>query len=169
MGLDITAYSQLKPLRDYDKSGEYDYPREVPIWVNTDFPGRCDEFPDEPRKLYGFAERLDFRAGSYGGYNAWRDKLAKLAGAKPIKDAKEEHPYAHAVFADPDPKLPFVELINFADNEGTIGTAVSRKLAADFAMNRDKAEAIGDWFWDRYQDWQKAFEIASDDGAVTFH
>ena len=97
MGLDISAYRQLKPLRDYDDSGEYDYPREIPIWVNTDFPGRCDEFVG-PRKLYGFEERFDFRAGSYSGYNAWRNELAKLAGANrwPTRKRSTRTPTAYS-------------------------------------------------------------------------
>jgi hypothetical protein len=85
---------------------------------------------------------------------------------------------------------PFWELINFADNEGTIGTEISKKLAADFEKMRDTIvkEAWEKWpsvddfptvrheneqernyFMKKYDQWAKAFAIASDNGAVKFH
>jgi hypothetical protein len=98
MGLDISAYSNLKREDDQSKNRD-DY--EIRIWINPNFPGRCD---DVAEGYYTSEEDLRFGAGSYSGYNAWRDQLARLAG----------HADARAVWNDPK-SGPFVELINFSD------------------------------------------------------
>jgi hypothetical protein len=65
---------------------------------------------------------------------------------------------------------PFSELIHFSDCEGVIGTAVSKKLAADFAAFDEKAKAAGnERYYAKYQEWRKAFEMAANGGAVDFH
>jgi hypothetical protein len=61
-----------------------------------------------------------------------------------------------------------VELINFADNEGIIGTTACAKLAKDFAEHAAKAGRNG-WCAKLYRDWQTAFEMAADGGCVDFH
>lgn len=153
MGLDISAYSNLK--REDDQSKDRD-DCEIHILVNDDFPGRCD---DVAEGYYAAGDELGFRAGSYGGYGAWRDQLARLAGNASAK----------AVWSDPKPG-PFIELINFSDCEGTIGTAVSVKLAKDFADFQHAADTHPDeYFRERYANWRKAFELASKAGAVLFH
>ena len=64
---------------------------------------------------------------------------------------------------------PFFELINFSDSEGFIGTAVATKLLADFKSFHDKAEIIGDRFFEQYKHWQSAMEMASNNGCISFH
>ncbi len=88
MGLDITAYSKLKKLDVvFDASGEPIDPvtREVLPWqgymqacVNSDFPGRAGSL--EHGACYSYESSIGFCAGSYSGYNAWREALATLAG-----------------------------------------------------------------------------------------
>lgn len=153
MGLDITAYESISRAPDGDLE-DLDLQR---LYVNDDFPGRADELKDGV--YLGCGRSVGFRAGSYGGYNVWRDNLAILVG----------HESAKAVWDDPKPG-PFAELINFSDAEGTIGAAVSKKLAADFAEWQSKADAHADeWFRDRYRKWREAFELASLGGAVCFY
>ena len=64
----------------------------------------------------------------------------------------------------------FEELIHFSDCEGTIGPKTSAKLAKDFADWRDRAEkhTPEEYFFAKYCDFQKAFEIAARGGAVKF-
>jgi hypothetical protein len=66
-------------------------------------------------------------------------------------------------------------LVHFADNEGIIGPKTSKKLSGDF---RHYATALlllsknwnhGDWWGEKYREWIKAFEWASDGGFVEFH
>lgn len=158
MGLDIKAYRGIKAIRDFDHVE--DVPRYLVNFTKNDdaFPGRADEI--NPDKLYGFVAEFRFPAGSYSGYGDWRNALARLAG----------HSDASAVFADPRPG-PFVELINFTDCDGTIGWTVAAKLAKDFADFDDRARAAvvdPNWFYDVYQDFRAAFELASRGGAVVF-
>ncbi len=168
MGLDITAYSQLRkaaPGEGYhpDYPGEADYENNYhQFYINPDFPGRADEF--EGRVIYACdGDTHEFRAGSYGGYNAWREELAALAGYTPRQAWDNPKKYKGK---------PFYELVNFSDCEGTLGTAVCKKLAKDFDdfdANAQSLESDNRYFYDRYQEWRKVFHLASDNGAVTFH
>ena len=82
--------------------------------------------------------------------------------------------------------IPFGELINFSDADGTIGPVASAKLYNDFVqyeedvMNRldrfylkfEDYEIDGDtyhWFKHKYKDWKETFRVASNNGAVIFH
>lgn len=178
MGLDITAYRQLKKIDCvFDEDGEpIDPTTREPLeecylraWVNPDFPGRADDIED--KGVYLSEDSFGFRAGSYGGYNHWRRTLAELAGypAAPFTrfGTTEMRHDAGAWAADSG---PFWELINFSDCEGVIGATASAKLAADFAAHQDKADAHADErFRAKYAEFRQAFEMAADGGAVEFH
>jgi hypothetical protein len=157
MGLDITAYRKIEPVRKW-KGDDDGYDEGLArFWILPDFKAAADDVKEET--LYRYAEEFDFRAGSYSGYNAWRAWLAGLVGTTPEK-----------VWNNPKPG-PFVELINFADNEGTIGPKTAAKLAKDFAeydSHAKKASTDG-WEYERYQHWRKAMEMAADGGAISFH
>lgn len=155
MGLDITAYSRMTRVGCAEDDC---YPApHVRVYINPDFPTRADDLQDG---CYTFDEEFDFRAGSYSGYNNWRDALARFAG----------YESARACFDGSHDADPFGALICFSDCEGAIGAATSAKLAADFAAFQDKADASDDdWFREKYADWRKAFEMAADGGAVCFH
>lgn len=104
-------------------------------------------------------EEFDFRAGSYSGYNAWREELASLAGYTP------EEAWSGKIEA-----APFLELVNFSDCEGERDQHISKKLAADFAAFQEKADSHYDeYFRAKYADWRRAFELASENGRVEFH
>lgn len=157
MGLDIVAYRKLKVVENpkFDEDEELEnwdtewLPGDNMKWSENHFPGRGEGI--NPDNVYTWEEQYNFRAGSYGGYNWWRSQLAE--------------------FANDD---EFRELINFADNEGVIGYVVAKKLATDFSSNvlraSDYSKSLNDggyWF-EKYGEWQKAFEFASDNGAVNF-
>lgn len=165
MGLDITAYRQIKavPNAELDADG---YPvnwekhqrisRGCVESTEQDWPGRTAGV--EPG-IYEAAQSFGFRAGSYGGYNQWRDWLARSAG----------HLSAEAVWENAKPG-PFVELISFSDCEGIIGPVVAAKLAKDFADHEEEILAKADeWEAAKYREWRKAFEMAADSGYVDFH
>lgn len=159
MGLDITAYRKLEEVRPINGSDDDGYGEGlVRLWNNKDFASRFEDLKE--KTLYRHAEEFDFRAGSYSGYNRWREWLAALVGTTPQK-----------VWDDPKPG-PFLELINFADNEGTIGPRTAAKLAKDFAAHDEQAKAADHnqgWDYERYQHWRKACEMAADGGAIAFH
>lgn len=148
MGLDISALTGLKPV---DGEGENTWF----IYINKDFPKQGDGLKEG---YYEFDEEFEFRAGSYSGYNAWRDRLARLVGYASAEDAWAKN------------QGPMIDLINFADNEGVIGPEHCKKLHAEFVEWCDKARQITDdpWFFKSYKNWLKAFKLGSL-GCVLFH
>lgn len=181
MGLDITAFCGLKKIDAlFDSGGEPVNPvarEEIENYfkpcVSRDFPTRADDL--EHDGVYLYADSFGFRAGSYGGYNGWRETLAKLVGypALPferIEGYKPSTVMSHQIGACNADSGPFYELLYFSYCEGTIGPKTSAKLAKDFAEWDEKAKALdAPFFYEKYCDWRKAFEMAAQDGAVDFH
>jgi hypothetical protein len=108
---------------------------------------------------------IAFRAGSYSGYNKWREALALRALGLP----------AFTVWNDPSRfvELPFFELINFSDGQGTIGPDAASDLATDFSAQRARiaAQPLADpeeeaWFMHVYDQFQEAFELAASGGGL---
>lgn len=172
MGLDISYYKKITPMDAvFDEDGE-------PIDAQTREPLECDYYqpiqnPDYDRAdgitrgIYSFEESDGFRAGSYSGYGHWRNQLAELAGY-PAADRENHH--KHSATAWEAESGPFWEMITFSDCEGTIGAKTSAKLAKDFADHQAKADAHEDeLFRGLYAEWRKAFEMAAEEGAVSFH
>ena len=162
MGLDISAHRQAVPVDPADLTAEgeprdwadLDYQGYGRLLDHSHFPGRVDGLKEG---YYRVAETFGFRAGSYSGFNTWRNELAQLTGAASAQE----------VWGRGAQPGPFVELINFSDCEGCIGPLTSAKLAADFAAFQDK---VGHgWFGEQYARWRKAFEMAADGGFVEFH
>ena len=177
MGLDIYAYKQLAKLDVlFDEDGEPVHPDTrdpidayVKVWENPDVPGRAEGL--QSGAVYSYADAMDGGSMGYGGYNHWREKLAKVAGY-PTKEfarwgVKEQ---SHAAAAWAASSGPFWELILFSDCEGTIGPVVAAKLAKDFAEHDARAKEADDGhFYGAYQLMREAFEFAADNGAVRFH
>lgn len=173
MGLDITAYRQIAPdpSAALDEYGDpVDYKSRQKFWINPDFPEHAEGI--DTMLAHSFAEKFDFRAGSYIGYSRWREDLAKFAGypAVLVERWAGGMESLHAGGAWKAGEGPFYELIHFSDCEGTIGPAVSAKLLADFIAHEERAMAVDDdWFRALYMDWKRAFALAADGGAVQFH
>src|SRR5262245_58847787 len=166
MGLDIRAYNRLK-LRPDINSNEWehlDYRKFVQIsaqeieW-SQGFGERAGQL--QPG-TYEFEKSYGFRAGSYSGYGAFRNWLAKLAG----------YGSAEAFWNGKATEGPFVELINFADNEGVFDACTSAKLAKDFANGDARAKASTGleviYYYGLYQQWRQALELAADGGCLRF-
>ena len=118
-----------------------------------------------------------FRVGSYSYYGEWRKLLALSIGFENIGDIWKLGPYNEDV--------PFIELIDFSDADGSIGPIVSEKLYNDFENLQDKVfdfidnlmfgvvkgnklsmTQVSD-FKLIYEDWKLAFEVGRDNGLVT--
>ena len=161
MGLDITAYKSVEHVRDIDPNND--------DWEDCDFKIRADDDFREraadltPGIYQGSRDTLRFRAGSYSGYNRWREELAELVGvtAKEIWAAAPDDEAARAT--------PFYEMINFTDCDGVLGPAVCTKLAKDFDTWAEKAGDVG-YFAEIYVHFRAAFRLAaSGGGVVQFH
>lgn len=162
MGLDIQAFSRARFVAPKAEDDYEEHEEEHVYIYSLDWPDRLDG--REPGWYAVDGEWMHFQAGSYSGYNRWREQLSEAAlGVLP-----------QAVWKDPDAFAgqPFVELINFADNEGAIGPKTSAKLLADFQRNPDLPSKVQDepfdWFDRKYREWSEAFALAADDGFVRF-
>jgi hypothetical protein len=152
MVLDISAYGGLEelPAPILDESGDTDankcfyHPLLIKV-TEERFPGRTRGL--KAAKAYSWKTEFSFSAGSYSGYNFWRDCLDELRG-----DTTD-----------------FDELIHFSDCEGVIGPVVAKKLYEDFEFHEERSFLSQESFFiSRYQDFMKAFKIASNKGAVEF-
>src|SRR5882757_10407870 len=138
MGLGISAYRQIKKLDEENDDC-------CRLTIIPEFAERADGLEEG---VYSFTEAFNFQAGSYSGYNEWRNQLAQLAGWKDDNAAWQAT------------EGPFWELINFADNEGTIGPKTAAKLAQDFSDFQAKADKHSDHYWrEKYDTWRKALEM----------
>jgi hypothetical protein len=112
-----------------------------------------------------------FRGGSYTGYNQWRNDLAEsigwLTGTQGAWESGEDY------------GPPFMELLNFSDSNGVIGSTVSKKLYNDFVDNEENVKKEVDswylklhptkeydtsdmkWFNEKYDNFKEAFRVAS--------
>ncbi len=150
MGLDVIALRNLKV-------SDADADNSTRFWDNPDFPGRAAGLDCTKRYEYAAAEDfLDVIGISYGGYNNWRNWLAVQAG---YEGGAEEAWKATSG--------PFWELINFADNEGTIGPVACAKLALDFIAYADKVQG-DELSMQRYKAFAEAFAFVGAQGAVKF-
>lgn len=177
MGLDIRAYSNLRYVGHHEEWADEDahYDEHHKAYAYTAFPHALLGVPNvQPQDGYGDSQFLSggcfevtektkshgFRAGSYSGYNAWRQDLADRFN--PYRDGGQ-----------PSPEGPFYELIWFADNEGTIAELAAINLLADFRQHEAEylaAHAADDeWFARKYADWMRACELAADGGLIDFH
>lgn len=166
MGLDITAYSHLSAVGKHT-AGWCEDDDHVTAMAYDSFPDSFRGIPvisTETHGITGFlmggcyaitekTETHGFRAGSYSGYNRWREDLQLQFNPKR------------------DPAEPFYELIWFADNEGCIGEIAAADLLADFRQHAtDYAAAHSDEYdRERYADWTTAFRLAAAGGLVRFH
>ncbi|HKO88768.1 MAG TPA: hypothetical protein VJU83_09670 [Burkholderiales bacterium] len=167
MGLDVTAYSRIAKVAVENDDDGYNL-GYAQASKNDNFPGRADEI--EHNAWYSYEESCVGISRSYSGYGYWRNQLAELAGYPFDDNADESDKRGYASGAWKATEGPFWELINFADNEGAIGAAVSAKLAKDFAAFQAKADAHQDQFFrGGYADMRRAFELASNAGFVDFH
>lgn len=171
MGLDITAYTKLTPAPDAELKDGYPVDYEhfwhasegVLKWTEENWAGHTAGI--ESGATYKIGDSFGFRAGSYSGYGQFRRWLAGAMG----------WPSIETLWGQDNVSGPFVELLHFADNEGVIGPVVAAKLAKDFADNEERIVAIaeqdgseGAYYLQKYREWRKAFELASDGGAVEF-
>ncbi len=134
-----------------------------------DYPERLDGFPEGIYEFKG--EIILFTIGRYSYYDAWRALLCRvILGIDPA-----------VLWADPAAFVgqPFVELVNFSDQEGAIGPRTSQKLAQDFANYVDRLPDLlsNGWeesivtraaFLELFQQFQYAFELASHNGFLIF-
>lgn len=175
MGLDVVVFRNLKKIGKADNDrecveGQW-YPGNSMRWSERYFPGRGEGI--ECDAIYEYEDYHSFRGGSYSDYNWWRKRLEVFS--KLIKDRKMiESINVEPLLKYESENNPFIELIDFADNQGVIGPIVSKKLYEDFikynkeAIEYSKSFEDGDYWLEKYNDWKEGFKFASETGAVEF-
>ena len=170
-GLDITAYEDLTVVQSprLDKDGISTEQNQVKL-APSDFAERFAGLT--AGAVYWYQSSFDFRAGSYSGYNYWRNELAKLAGYEQTShksvNGKTELRYDATVWKIK--RGPFWEFIDFSDAEGVIGPVVCKRVYRDFLQYQAAASKHPDeYFRTSYGDWKKAFSMCASGGAIVFH
>lgn len=166
MGLDIHAFKRVGKFLNADE--QHWFPENYfQLYNIPEFRGRAPEI-----RHLGFyevsKETFHFRAGSYSGYNRWREWLCETF-IETTTGNVWDNPEAYK-------DKPFVELVNFSDCEGTIGNALCKKLLEDFEYSM-----LHPWFSEEhdfrdkecieiFKDFDKAFCLAAstDTGVVVF-
>jgi hypothetical protein len=154
MGLDISAYVNATPAPDANPN---DFDSVARASVESAHVAQADGI--EHGALFTFDKEIRFRAGSYSGYNRFREELAGLVGYVPQA----------AWSGQVSEESPFYPMVNFSDCEGTLGPQTCARLAKDFADHQDKADEIGGYFAEAYSQWRRAFEEVAGNGFVSFH
>jgi len=161
MGLDISAYSKIERVEDED---------EARVFIRRGMPEN-DQAQDIEEGMFTdshVCESHHFRAGSYSGYNDFRNLLCEIMHGIPAKELWSKP----QVFKSKE----FYNLINFSDCEGHFGPASAKKLHEDFVKYREKfvrgvenKEPYEGYYTRVYDDFMLGFEIASKGGVLIFH
>lgn len=175
MGLDIYSHSRLHYVGHHDErpDGDEHYEQHIHAYAYEAFPHALLGIPDVRMNAFADGESFldagcfertvatreyNFRAGSYGGYNAWRHDLAE-----------QFNPYRDNGQKSPNPEGPFYELLWFAGNEGTIAELAAISLLTDFRQFEAEYRAVHDEYAvDGYMSWMRACELAADGGLIQF-
>lgn len=177
MGLDVHAYSKITYLQPQPEGEEARDTAEEAGARELYSANGYDRLRPQAEGFYSLdGEDLHINCGAYSRYGRWRENLARLAGW-PLGEYEQygrKWP-SHVATAWEAEQGPFWELINFGDNEGSIGAEVAKKLLADFEHYHESiAERAllmqdeGQEFMRFYRQWQAGFALAADGGAVYF-
>ena len=188
MGLDISAYSNIKRSEEQDDE-DYD---GIRIWHHSAFPDHC-ELEEGNWESTPQTRTHQFRAGSYSGHNIFRKVLSQCTLGVEIDTVWE----AQDIYMN----RPFFNFLNFSDCEGIIGPDYSASLFEDFRDNRDRfirnlkqeidftketenplalepefiiedfnlSDMDIEYYTETYDNWTLAFELAKDGGIVQFN
>ena len=184
MGLDIIAISNLEKKIKLDeklKALPFEVRPEIkktrikidstPYGSDHGGYNKCEDMQGGKYTETDDTEEHHFRAGSYGGYNAFRRLLCEaLVGVD-----------VDTLWGSPDlyKDSPGFEMINFSDCEGILGTGVCQKLYPQLLENRDKfkthlankfmdSETEIVWQMSTYDDFVEAFKLGSENGIVVY-
>ena len=153
MGLDITAYKNIRPAVPGDSA------TVVQTYRNENFPIQSENLiPCE----ISWEDRYTFRAGSYRAFSAFREDLCRAALNMSIFDLWK-NPSLHLT-------RPFERLLNFSDCSGWMDEITCTRLYGDFEQYREQVLWNADpKFTGIYEQFLKAFSVASRGGCLEFH
>ena len=175
MGLDIIVYSKLEHQRDerveevmeslFSPLGE-----EIIEICEEEENRRCSDMAIGKWHRTDATQEAHFRAGSYSGYNQFRNLLAQAFHGVDAEDIwSDENSFEGT---------PFYEMIDFSDCDGVFGPGDSAKLCRNFEEGEVKfQEFIAEKFEDDdeaghwlevYRDFKEGFRLAADEGILIY-
>ena len=154
MGLDVALYTNIS-IADSDEP-------DFIAYVND------EEFEDRIKNLInggyyrGDRSKTSVSCG-YSTHNKFRGALLNLIGRYDLTNGDKPNFAVINEFTD----IPFIELVNFADNEGCIDWQSCGELAIDFNnwYNRAQKTLVGNML-DLYNDWHAIINEASNNRGV---
>lgn len=102
---------------------------------------------------------------SYSTHGEFREYLVKLTGSNHLLDENGK-----IIWAEIPAKIPFIDLIDFADNEGCLDWETAKRLLIDFNKYQSKNEdSNNEYMKSKYKDWHNVVKAASNKGVIVFH
>lgn len=156
MGLSIRVYNNLK-IADENQDNSFEIYVIDESWKN-----KVKNF--EYGKSYTgdlINDSLDYPYSSHGRF---REALIRLIQREDLLDAEGKIKW-NELPSD----LPFIDLIDFADNEGCLDYEVAKNLFEDFDQWKLDAEKyLSEYELSIYKKWTQIFKDASDNGIIVF-
>lgn len=98
-------------------------------------------------------------------HNRFREQLINVIGRKDLLGDDNKILWGKLTV-----DIPFYDFIDFADNEGCLDWETSAKIYEDFVKWNLLAQCTMDeYYYSKYSQWLKTFEVGKDRGVVVFH
>ena len=181
MGLDITSLSRILTKESNPIDFEFRELLEETVetfYINPEFYDQCSNYTIEGQNTIEYIRmeesmEIEFKAGSYRGYNEWRRQLCEFANdGLDIADLWDNF--------DKYKDAPFASMLNFSDCEGALDYLACEGLLKDFIDNKDvitekvkahtrMGEMDKDHWIEIYDSFTQAMSCASNEGVMIFH
>lgn len=156
MGLSIRVYNNLK-IADENQDNSFEIYVIDESWKN-----KVKNF--EYGKSYTGDLINDSLSYPYSSHNRFREALIRLVQREDLLDAEGKIKWNEL-----PSNLPFIDLIDFADNEGCLDFEVAKNLFEDFYQWKLDAEKyLSEYELSIYKKWMQICKDASDNGVIVF-
>lgn len=99
---------------------------------------------------------------SYGGFYRFREMLCQMIYNKDFESVVDN--------VEKYLGQPFIEMIDFADNEGSFDYIIAEKLYQDFINYQKQAsEILGEYMYEQYRDYMKCLKETIDCKGVMYY
>ena len=158
MGLDVSVFKNIKRTENED-----DY-RFTAFVIDENWKYKIKNLED------GKDYKGDYAEGdvsyAYSTHNRFREALIKIVARK---DLLLENGKIDWVRLEDEKKMPFYELINFADNEGCLDFEIITILYNNFVEWKNEAVKLladNDYLMQKYLDWLNVFKNGKEANSV---
>lgn len=155
MGLDVSVYKNIKLAKNEEES-------DFQAYVSDDnWKRKIKNLQEDAYYVGDMAKVISY---AYSSHNRFREQLIKLIGRADLLDNE-----GHIKWNELPEDLPFINFIDFADNEGCLDWEVSKTIYDDFAKYKEKAEnELNQYELGNYLKWLSAFDMSRNNGVVVF-